>query len=86
MFAIRLIGDQNPVPASHSATIDHIAMTTPPAMPASAPRLSVCVFTTVFIAASSTAVSDDVRNNSRDGVEPAGTVSDMTQDAGAGPR
>jgi hypothetical protein len=61
VLAIRFTGVQNPAPVSHSTIIDHIAMTMPPPAPARAPRLSTCV----FIAASPTAGSSDVRETRR---------------------
>lgn len=45
--AMRLNGCQNPDPLSHSATIDHMAIIIPPTMPASAPRTTVRLFTSL---------------------------------------
>src|SRR5215467_9448772 len=75
VFAIRFSGVQNPGPASHSAIIDHIAMTTPPPSPARAPHVSV----SLFIAASQTAVSDGVGDNRRQRAFTGDSVSEMTQ-------
>jgi hypothetical protein len=44
VWAMRLSGDQNPLPVNASTIMDHIAMTTPPIMPPTAPRLSTSVF------------------------------------------